>query len=111
MTDINKIIKLATPPKPTLRQRLVKWIFPQRNQWPPEPAEAKDLPGRLVTQTHVQVGFPDRLRVLLSGHIKFEVISYIPESPKRYTSISAIRFLPAAKTVKQPKTKEDHVEK
>jgi hypothetical protein len=43
------------------------------------------------------------LRVLFSGHIKFEVINYLEDTPKRHAAISAVRFLPAAKQKKSVK--------
>ena len=65
--------------KPTWRERLKNWLgFGWQSSlalmdWRCQEPELGFAPGAMITETHIQLDWGDRLRLLLTGHCAIEV--------------------------------------
>ncbi len=81
--------------KPTLRDRISWRLFPPNyRKWPDNIPQAATLKGHMFSNTVIYLGWQDRLRVLISGRIRCEVMTLMDMQPTKYHSVSAIETLP-----------------
>lgn len=71
--------------KPTLRFKLGRLLFPSTHK----PKIENDNRTYITTQIHARVDWLDRLRLLISGRFKVEVITYTDIEVKEAESVSS----------------------
>lgn len=69
---------MAMEYRPTLIQRFWRWAG-FRYHLGEEPEGADKLSGWMMTESHFQFGFADRLRLLVSGHLHIRLAQHTPK--------------------------------
>lgn len=82
-------------PERSLRQRVMRGLFPQTHLEPLPEAEGY-APGDYMTVTRVEVSWGDRLRLLVSGRAEVVVRSKTDVSISRDHAASVFNVLPPA---------------
>ena len=98
--DINHAAECAAPAQtPTLRERLMRRLFPVQPLHAPDQSEA--FPSWIRTEVYILTDWKDRLRLLVSGRFRVTIFTELEADPGA-TRTKTVFWVAQPETGKEP---------